>query len=561
MNRAPVLVVGAGPTGAVMAAELARHDAEVRVIERTVTRATESRAPGVHARSLEVLDQLGLADELVALGHRVRGFSFYARGRRILHLRFSHLESRFPFMLMVPQFHTQLVLDRHLERLGVDVERGVELVGLAQEGDGMRATVRHGADREETIWAPYVVGCDGAHSAVRHHLGLSFDGHGTDQDWLLADVEVDWPLGEDEVRVFTGPRGVLACLSFGDGRWRVMTPNVTDRPTERAAPDFDEMCQLVAERGPAGMTIAKPTWLACFRTHQRMTPHYRKGPVFLAGDAAHIHNPAAGQGMNTGLQDAHNLGWKLALAWQGQAATQLLDSYEAERTPVGAGVLQLTHQLVRIFNLPSPAGRALRNVMLPLLSRPAVAQRRATRRLGQTSVNYRTSPLAPPVGSRPLGGSRLRPGDRITDVDGLRVNGEATSLFRLIQHPGHTLLIFGAGDHPRPRHTRTVVAVADASSTPSTAGVVVDPDGELRRRLDAKSGSIILLRPDGYLAVHCRLGATNALDRYIDQVFTGRAVTGVGHSLRCPDDRTQSGPTRQVTINQLLGRPSYDSRP
>ena len=351
-----VLVVGAGPTGLVLAADLLARGVSTRIIDKGDGVNLETRAIAVHARALEVLDLMGLAERFVEHGQIVRWWRFYADGKPRLSLDLSGNGSRFGFMLDIPQHQTECLLRARVAELGGVIEQGTELTGLADEAAGVTARVRDARGQTRVITAGYVVGCDGAHSRVRHELDLPFHGHPYPQDWLLADVRLDWARSEDEVHAFFRSDGVpLICFPMREHRWRLVVPFAGDRAP--GAPDVDEVQRLVDQRAPERIVVSDPTWLASFNCHRRSTGTYRRGHVLLAGDAVHIHTPAGGQGMNTGITDAHNLGWKLALVAVGRAPGQLLDTYGREREPVAAQVLGLTHTLVR-FGTMTPSGAA-----------------------------------------------------------------------------------------------------------------------------------------------------------------------------------------------------------
>lgn len=515
MSSAPIVIVGAGPTGVLLACELARRGIEVRIIDKAPAAANESRAGGVHSRTLELFHRLGIADELVSAGNPVGAFNVSAGGRRVLRVDFGRLDGPFPFMLHVPQYETQRVLDTLLRRLGVEIERGVELDGLQQGAGGVVLTTRQGG-LTSTLPAAHVVGCDGAHSTVRHELGLRFEGQGYGQDWIGADVEVDWAYPESEAQVFASRAGVLACFPFGGGRWRVIAPQVADRAEERARPDLDEVRALVNQRGPAGVVISNPSWLGAFRAARRSAPHYRAGRVFLAGDAVHIHSPAAGQGMNTGLGDAANLGWKLALVAAGRAPEELLDTYETERAPVARQVIALTHSLVRLFGNPplSPPARWARDHVLPPVSQARHAQAEIAARFGQHRVSYRTSPLS--AGS---GRSGLRPGDRAPDASVPLPGGGVTSAFELFRHPGHTAFV--APSHRDPTPLGSLSAYHDDLRV-----VAVEPAQALARRYGLKAGRACVVRPDGYVGY---LGPAAGVSGYLSRIAL-RGTSGTAAS-------------------------------
>ncbi len=390
-----VLVVGAGPTGLVLAAQLLARGIETRVIDKAEAPVDQSRALGVHARTLELLDTMGLADTFIARGHTVRRLRMYAGQKNLLDLGPARNGSRVDFTLHLSQCDTEMLLRDRVRELGGTIEQGVELVRLAEDGPAVDATLRDATGGEIEISSDYVVGCDGAHSQVRHELGLPFEGQPYAQDWLLADVALDVAGSDDAVHLFFRPDGLpLSCIPTGGHRWRVVMPNAGDRAG--APPTFEEIQQLVAQRAPRPITISDPTWLSCFRCHLRVTTSYRRGRVLLAGDAAHVHSPAGGQGMNTGMLDADNLAWKLALVADRRAPDGLLDTYGQERLPVASGVLAFTDKIVGLMTMRHPVKRAVRDTLLPAATALPVVQRRVASRLSQTSVAYPPGPLVRP---------------------------------------------------------------------------------------------------------------------------------------------------------------------
>ena len=518
-----VVIVGAGPTGVMLAIELARRGVEVRVLDKQLSRSSETRAIGIHARTLEIMRQLGIAEEFLALGHQVGGVISHLRGRRWAEVRFGGLDTPYPFLLTLSQEQTQRILDERLERLGVSVERGVDVVDVRHDATGAQLVVAGaGTPPEQPLHADWVVGCDGVHSIVRRRLGLSFDGEDYGQDWLMAEVKIDWPLRSDRFHVFAHTGAVLAMFPLSSERWRLFLAQVPNRGPERRAPDMEEVELLVAQRGPKGMRPTDPTLLAAFRCYLRSTKTMRSGRVLIAGDAAHVHSPAGGQGLNTGLHDAFNLGWKLALVAQGQAPPTLLDTYQAERVPIATSVLALTDGLVKTFSMPSPRKRFLRDQVLPIVMATPAAQRRYTRRLSQLSHTYRGGPLA--VRARRTARASVAPGDRVPTVSGLRRDGQPVCTLDLLGAPTHTLLIL-AGAPANHEAVRTaigrlrswgeMVRTIVIGHEPFDSQSVVDPDLRAHRRYDALSGQLLLVRPDGHLATRAPLNRPDLLERYL----------------------------------------------
>jgi len=508
-----------------LAIELARRGVSVRVFDQLSAPPTESRATGIQARTLEIFRQLGLVEEFLAAGHRLDGFALHTARRRPVRVRFGDLDTPYPFLLNLRQDVTQRILDRHLERLGVTVQRGVQVTDLRHDDEHVELSVTR-ADNAlpETVTADWVVGCDGAHSIVRRRLGVSFDGEDYGQDWLMADVNLDPEPPRDHFHIYIHTPVAFVALPLPSGHFRVFLPQVPNRgAAERTPPDMAEIERLAAERGPAGLRLSDPDMLAAFRCYRRSTRTMRHGRVLVAGDAAHIHTPAGGQGLNTGLQDAFNLGWKLALVAQHQASPVLLTSYQTERLPIAEGVLALSHSMVSMFNVASPRRRRLRDGILPAAVAVPGLRHGFTDRVAELSVNYRGGPLADPP-ARARRGS-LVPGDRLPDVPCLTTQGHPASTLGLLS-ARHTLFIL-AGKIPDSSIVEALITRFEGFSdllqlvllTPQGLGdhpnSFTDPSLRAHDRYRARAGKLLLVRPDGYLAAVGRLEKPEALEQYL----------------------------------------------
>ena len=462
-----VLVVGAGPTGLTLAIQLLSRGVRTRLIDRDRGLPKLSRAIGIQPRTMETLDMMGLADRLLEIGHRGLRTSLYVGGRRRGGIDLTYADSEYAFTLHLPQDRTEEVLRSRLVELGGKVESGTELVGFVQDADAVTATLKDAQGRQVRVTASYLVGCDGSHSAVRRVLDVPFEGQPYPFDWLLADTQLDGVGTNDEVRVYWGPGGQpLALIPIDDRLWRVSAP----MPAERggAAPTLEEIQGLVDARGPGGIDVHDPETLTCFRCQIRSTDTYRRDRVFLAGDAVHIHAPTGAQGMNLGINDAANLGWKLAYVVTGRAPDTLLDSYGAERRPAAQQVMAFTDTLVRFALENSPLRRILRRAMMPLLWTPTV-RRRLANRTSQLAIAYPDSPIS-----------------RHGRVRGLPEPGARMPNLRL--HDGRTLHeALRDGEH-----------------------VLVGPEDGLPGR--------VLVRPDGYVAAVGRVGDHATIDDYLASV-------------------------------------------
>ena len=358
-----VAIVGAGPTGLALAVTLAQAGIDHVLLDRLPEGANTSRAAVVHARTLEVLHEIGADRELIARGLKIDRFTVRDGARTLLSTTFGKLPTPYPYALMVPQDRTEAVLLARLRELGGDVHRPYEVTGVVQDEHGVTVTTGTG----ETLRAEYAVGADGMHSAVRDAAGIGFTGSAYAESFVLADVEMDWAPGAEEVSLGFGALGISVVAPLPGGHYRVVA-TVAEAPAE---PDLVFVQRLLDERAPGQAKVTAVAWSSRFRVHHRVADHYRAGRLFLAGDAAHVHSPAGGQGMNTGIQDGYALGQALAAADPAR--------YEPQRRPVALRVVAFTDRMTRIATTRNPLARTLRNTLLPLLARiPAFRTNLAT---------------------------------------------------------------------------------------------------------------------------------------------------------------------------------------
>jgi 2-polyprenyl-6-methoxyphenol hydroxylase-like FAD-dependent oxidoreductase len=374
-----VLVVGAGPVGLALAAALRAEGIGVVVADQQAEGANTSRACVVHARTLETLNGLGVTEELLARGLIVPRFTIRDRDKVLMTLDFGGLPTEYPYTLMIPQNVTEAVLLARLHALGGQVHRPCRVTTLAQDADGVTATT----DAGQTIRARYAVGADGMHSAVREQAGIGFAGDSYRETFVLADVRMEWALPASEVMLFLSPAGLAVVAPLPGGRHRIVA--TADGAPEH--PDLACVQELMDARGPAAppAKILSVGWASRFHVHHRLAARYRAGRILLAGDAAHVHSPAGGQGMNTGLQDAVALAARLVPVLTGAPAT-ILDGYEEERRPVAEGVVALTDRMTRAATVSSVPLRKLRNSAIRVLDWLPAAHRMMAMNLSELST-------------------------------------------------------------------------------------------------------------------------------------------------------------------------------
>ena len=521
------LVVGAGPVGLTIANELARHGVRCRIIDRAAERSQTSRALAIFPRTLEAFETMGLADRFVALGLRLHGLSLHHRQEEIAQIDLTSVASPFPFALSLPQSETERLLGENLSSLGIEVERGVELTGLTQTSDAVRAVLRHGDGREEIVETPWLIGCDGAHSTTRHLLEMDFEGAQYDESFILADVQLESTLARDRVHLFLGEDGVLGVIAFAQNRWRIVA-NIPPESRDRSLPDLTlpEVQALLDRRAIPGLQASDPVWLARFHISHRKVREFRLLRVFLAGDAAHIHSPAGGQGMNTGIQDAFNLAWKLALVVRGLAPAQLLASYHVEREPVARDVLNLTDRITRMATMRNSVAQSVRDFLLPRVSGIDFVGDKVADRLAELNITYRTSPIV-----ENHGGGRLKAGDRAPDAELRDENGRARRLFELFHEPRHVLLLFlGALYSSAAKFDEIESAIGGLPDGIIDSYRIVRGQSDLPAELRDTSGlahaayglfegGVVLVRPDGYIGYRNNNFDLENLQTYLARIF------------------------------------------
>ena len=501
MAGSDVLIVGAGPTGLVLALWLTKLGVRVRIIDLTTEPGTTSRALAVQARTLELYQQLDLATAVVQRGYKVPAVNLWARGEHAARLGFETVGDKltpFPFLQIFPQDQHERLLVERLETLGVCVERRTELLGFRDTGEHVTAQIRTADGREETCDARYLAGCDGARSQVRETLGTGFPGGTYRQLFYVADIEGAGPAVNGELNVDLDEADFLAIFPLaGTGRARLVGAVRDERADRPESLGFED----VSGRAIAHLKleVRSINWFSTYHVHHRVAEHFGKGRVFLLGDAAHIHSPVGGQGMNTGIGDAINLAWKLAAVLGGHATRTLLETYEPERIGFARRLVGTTD---RIFDLVSADGwiaEIVRTRLAPLLLPRAVALGQVReflfRTVSQIMINYRGMALSSGAAGPVHGGDRLP-----WVADGSADN------FALLQSIAWQVHVYGtAGSELRTACARLSLPLHEIPWTPAQEGAGLRRD------------ALYLLRPDTYVALADPAADPVTLERYFTQ--------------------------------------------
>ncbi len=495
----------------------------VRIVDRVAQPSAVSKALAVWSASLEALQGMGVIDEFLAAGQRLRALSVGDGNRELAELAVGEgIDSPYPYPLLLPQSRTEQILGARLAALGVEIERRAEVTGLAQDGDGVTASLRHADNRVEEVRARYLVGCDGARSFVRQALGIAFDGYTEPQTFLLGDVRIDGgTLDHRTIYLRWHDGGTVALFPFGDAVWRVFAMRGSGGGDAPAT--IEELQRHMDRHGPRGLKLRDPSWLSTFRINERLAVQYRLGRCFLAGDAAHIHSPAGGQGMNTGIQDAVNLGWKLAYALNGFGdAALLLDSYEAERRPVARAVIAGAAQKQHLAFASSAVLRLVKNMAVTVFGNIPAVHRMLQVELSETDIVFRGGPLVA-LGAPPRRARRTEVGARARDATFIDpATGKTTTLWPRLSEWRHSLLLFeearGAFD-ANGLATRTGDRLQILRLDPRA-----DPERKARERYRLRAPGWVLIRPDQVVAARGEGTDLSVLNKYLDRVVRAGAA-------------------------------------
>ncbi len=524
-----VLVVGAGPVGLFCANELIRHGLTCRIIDKKSHLSDKSKALGIHIRTLDVLDDCDFINEVLAQGHKVEGILFKSNGKTLIDATFAKIEANRHFLLDLPQDKTEHILCDGLVNKGVAVEWQTELTDVTQNKDSIRALVTKQDGSQEEVNSAWLVACDGAHSTVRSSVNMPFVGSEYDQNWWLADLLIDWELPEERMVIYLSKYGPMACFPMGEKRYRLVltAPEHVDKD-----PTLEDIQAHFNKRSTDSAKLSDPVWITKFYIHHRQIQQYRCGRVFFAGDAAHIHSPMGGQGLNTGIQDIYNLIWKLALVQKGYAREAILDSYHLERYPVGKEVLKKTDIMTRMMLIKNPLLINLRNALMSFMMSFDFIQNKLARQVAELEISYMNSPIVKDSANSKW----FKAGCFLSNFNLLNQDRrQVQSLTDIVKGTSHHLFLFSGktmsnmtelieiAKYVKQHHPETIVPHLILSqhqdiSVPSCA-LWLDDGQQAHYTYEINQPTVVLLRPDKYIGYTSAPVDKASLMDYLDAIF------------------------------------------
>lgn len=512
--KTDVLIVGAGPTGLALAVQMIRHGVDFVIIDKKETTTPHSKAIGVQARTLEIYEQIGLAENLIAQGAIAERARMVVGGEVRGQVEFSEIGkgmSPYPYVLLVEQGKHEKLLHDFIRSHGKEILWQTELESFTQNDAGVTAQIKTASGNTETIEARYLIGCDGPKSIVRHSLGLTFEGTTFQRMFYVADVQIDWTFSHDALQVFLMKNSLLAFFPMtGDKQWRI----VGTFPEEFAKDEGDVLYEEIEERikldSGLDIDITKVNWFSTYKVHTRHVNKFSVGRCFLAGDSAHIHSPAGAQGMNTGIQDGYNLAWKLALVVKGISSAEILTTYNEERLPNAEALMKTTDRFFDLAASPNALLSFSRLYIFPYVANLAFKMNAVKRfvfpRISQIAINYRRSSL-----SKGGDGFAVKAGERMPY---LQVEG--ASIYDHLREPNFHLILFfdGSGE------TLDLDGRLAAEFPDLVDSVAVPLFPNISERFGTKKSFTVLLRPDNYIGLISAEFSFEEIEKYLGQILS-----------------------------------------
>lgn len=506
-NGLSVLIVGAGPTGLMMACELARHGIAFRIIDKKPERTLTSNATWIQSRTIELLDQIGLASRFLKVGHPCRAINLYIDGKPLVNIPLNTIDSIYPFILMLPQSETEKLLIEYLEELNNHVEWSSELIDIKQEGHDVLSTIQFSGGKKEIITSNWVIACDGANSTIREKCHIDFPGEDLIEQFVVADAHIDSFKSKNEIHVFFDEGTIFAASPLGENNYRIAANLHLDYPRQTFYKK--EVIDIVQERGHGAYYVTDVSWISPFWIHSKITEQMRHHSIFLMGDAAHIHSPAGGQGMNMGIQDAYNLAWKLALIIKGKAKPLLLDSYQDERHPVVSDVVNQTEKFTKMALFDKNFLTLLREFSQRILRGEEQITKDVSAVFSQVNIQYQNSPVIDYEGCS--NSKSASPGKRAPNV----IIDQSIQLYDYLRNIHHNILLFtgiSEVNHSLP-HIKQLqewlnqlnpdlikAHVIANEKINITNNFIYDVDNVIHDGYQIKKPTLMIIRPDGYIA-------------------------------------------------------------
>lgn len=515
------MIVGAGPAGLMMACLLARLGITFRIIDKKQERTLASNATWIQTRTIELFDQIGLTDRFIKVGHPCDAINLYADGKPLSKLSLKYIDSIYPFILMLPQSKTEKILEEYLKELNYSVERSLELVDIQYNNETATSTLRHANGHTETVTSDWLVACDGANSIVREKCGFHFPGEDLTEQFMVADATIDFSyLSKDEIHLFFDPGILLAAFPLGANKYRLAANIHLDHP--RKFFTEHEVIEIVQERAHGKYYVTDIAWVSLFWIHGKIVEHMQKGPIFLVGDAAHIHSPAGGQGMNTGLQDTFNLAWKLALVIKAKAKPSLLESYQTERHQVAKEVVEQNEYFTKMALFDDGFISKLQKFSKALSNENNInLEKEISEQLTLLDIKYSNSPIIDYKNES----HSLQSGERAPDV----FVGQST-LYRYLSHTQHTILVF-TGSNPSEEILEKIndlqkslanqypdlikAYIVHKEPLKTFASSIVDTNWVIHASYRVKSPAIYIIRPDTYIAYYSENLDIQSIEKFL----------------------------------------------
>lgn len=523
----PVLIIGAGPTGLMVACELARRGIAFRIIDKKAEPTISSNATWIQPGTLELFNHIGIVDPFVRKGHRCDAIHLHVKNKSLIRIPLEYIDSIYPFILMLSQAKTEELLAEYLLTFKYKIERSLELINVTQQNDSVISTIKFPNNQTETIKSDWLIACDGVNSTVRKQCNIFFPGDDLSEQFMVADAKMESFMFKNEIHVFFDKGTICGVFPMGHDNYRI-NANLHQEAPRKIFID-KEVVEIISERTDASYNIHSVSWISPFWIQGRLAKQMRKDCVFLAGDAAHTHSPAGGQGMNTGLQDAYNLAWKLALVIQGKAKKSLLDSYQAERHPVIKQLVEQTDQLTRMALFDRSAATKLIKFSDKIARSPVSFTKKITMKLTQLDIDYKDSPIIDYVDS--INNHSPKSGHHFPNV----MIESSKDLYQYLHNTQHNILLFTGPKNIKKKLSKLIelqqwllssfpelitVHIISPEKMSGIKSFIFDAEGVLHNHYQIKTAVIYILRPDNFIAYCSKKFSQKAIKEFFQHYLT-----------------------------------------